>query len=414
MLNPRFYLEDPNKKTRRVKGGAIFIANHTHIMDYFTMQYAHAFRKQRTLVSEAIYQHPALGFLTKMMDDIMIHRENSDLSFMEESENTLKKGQVVTIYPEGHLMKNGKIDSFKPSVVYLALRTGAPIIPHYIEGNYFKLKRTRVIVGKPIYLRDYCKSANPSIQEVRDLCEMLRDKVKELKRKMDLYRKYHTRDFFYFKSWFFDLARITLWFLTPFVFPTKFHYVGNASKKDRKIKGKGLIVSKHFGFNDPPILDIHYISRRLRIIIAEELWNSATWLFKHLLCIEYRRVSDSADPRCFMEVINTLKAEGVVGIYPEGHLTLNKLGEFHDGAAYFAIMSRAPIHLYYQLKPYKAFHKNHVMIGETIHLEDLFSEEELKNKETIQKLTQILYQKFLELEDLGKQYLKPKKQPKKA
>ena len=139
----RYYLEDPKKKTRAVKGPAIFIANHTHILDYFGMMFAHPFRKMRFLVSEAIFNHPFLGFLCTMMDDIMVHRERSDLSFMAEAEKTLKKGKAITIFPEGRLVKDGKLDTFKPAVVYLALRTGAPIIPHYIESNYFKWKRNQ-------------------------------------------------------------------------------------------------------------------------------------------------------------------------------------------------------------------------------------------------------------------------------
>ena len=412
-LRPKFYYEDKREKNRFKKGGAIIISNHTSLVDYFTLAITFPFRKQRVLVSEALYQHAIPALMSRMMDDIVVHRERSDMSFMAEAEKTLKKKHCVTIFPEGHLMKNGQVDTFRPSAVYLALRTGAPIIPTYIEPHYNSLKRTRIIIGKKIYLSDYCQKVNPSIEEVRELCEMLRKRVLELKRTLFLYRKMKTYNIINFKAWFFDIAKALLWLPTKFVFPTKFHYVGKATRKDRRIVGRGIVVSKHFSFKDPPILDMHYFSRRVRIIIAEELYNTLPWLFSHLMCIEYRRVSDSSDPKCFMEVINTLRANGVVGIYPEGHITVDRTGKLFSGAAYFALMSNAPIYIYWSMNPFRYFHRNHVMIGEPIYPDKLFTLEEMKKKETVNELNTILTERINELQKLGEKYIKKSKKSQK-
>ena len=68
LLRQRYYKDNVKKKSRAIKGKAILISNHTHIMDYFTLLFAHVFRKQRFLVSEAVYAHPFLGFLNSIMD----------------------------------------------------------------------------------------------------------------------------------------------------------------------------------------------------------------------------------------------------------------------------------------------------------------------------------------------------------
>ena len=406
----KYYLEDPKRKTRALKGPAIVISNHTHILDYFAMMFAHPFRKMRFLVSEAIFQHPFLGFLCRMMDDILVHRERSDLSFMAEAEKTLKKGGVVTIFPEGKLSHDGKLNPFKPAAVYLALRTGAPIVPHYVEPHYFKWKRTRIIVGKPIYLKDYCSNPNPTADEVRALCEMLQTKTNELKRKMNLYRKYKTRNIIYPKSWFLDLAKFVLMFSHWLVFPTRYHYVNGATRKDRKrIKGRGIIASKHSGFNDPPILCMSYFSRRLRIIVTSELYDNQKFLMKHLMTIRFDRVNGNNDPKCFLEVINLLKAEGLVGIYPVGHISPTEPEEFHTGAAYFAIAGDAPVYLYYMARPWKPFRINHAMIDKPLYHGDIFTKEELKDKATIAKYTDILKTHYFDLEKEAQKYL-PKKQ----
>ena len=408
MMRERYYLENPRKKTRSVKGPAILIANHTHILDYFTMLFAHPFRYQRFLVSEAIYQHPILGFLSKMMGNILVHRERNDVSFMAEAEKTLEKGNCITIFPEGHINHTTKLDTYKPAAVYLSLRTGAPIVPHYIEAHYFKWKRTRVIMGDPIYAKDYIKSDNPTIEEIRNFCELLRSKTNELKRKMSLYRKYKTRNIIYPKSWFLDLVKLTLWLPNKIVFPTKYHYLNGAKYSDRYLKGRSLVVSKHYGFVDPPILCMSYFSRRLRIIVGSDLYDNYPFMLSHLMSIRYDRVSGSSDPKCFLEVINLLKAEGCVGIYPEGHISKISTDEFHEGAAYFAIMGNAPVYLYYMMKPWKPFRINHVMIDKPILLSDYFTPEELKEKETIAKFTEILKERYFNLKKEGQKYIEKK------
>ena len=405
----RFYHASKKNKTRPLKGAAIVIANHTSILDYFTIMFTFPFRKIRTLVSEALYSHPVPGMMSKLMDDIIVHRERSDLSFMAKAEDALKHKQVISIFPEGHLVRTGKIDTFRPAVVYLALRSGAPIVPTYIEVHYNSLKRTRVITGSKIYLKDYCKEENPSPEKVKELCELLRKKVEELKSQLYLYRKMKTYNKINFRSWFLDIAKATLFLPNFIIFPTKFHYVGNSSRKDRRIKDRGLIVSKHYSFLDPPILDMHYLSRRVHIVIAEELYISSPWLFKHLLCIEYRRIASASDPKCFMQIINFLRANGVVAIYPEGHISKDGVGDIHNGAAYFAMMANSPIYIYWMSNPYRFFHRNHVFIGETIYPDKILTPEEMKNKASIAKIQTVLNERIQLLEKEAQKYARKQK-----
>lgn len=404
----KFYHASKKDKSRPLHGGAIVIANHTSILDYFTIMFTFPFRKIRTLVSEALYAHKVPGTMSKIMDDIVVHRERSDLSFMAKAEKALEKKQVISIFPEGHLVRTGKIDTFRPAVVYLALRTGAPIVPVYIDAHYNSIKRTRVITGPKIYLKDYCDSTNPSPEQARELCELLRKKVEELKSQLYLYRKMNTYNKLNFRAWFLDLAKATLYLPNFLIFPTKFHYIGNASRKDRHIKDRGMIVSKHYSFLDPPILDIHYMSRRVHIVIAEELYTSNPWLFKHLMCIEYRRIASASDPKCFMQIINFLRANGVVAIYPEGHITKNGVGDIHNGAAYFAMITNSPIYIYWMSDPYKLFRRNHVMIGETIYPDKILNKEELKDKANVVKIQEVLNKRILELENEAKKYARKK------
>ena len=406
----KIYHENKQKRGHPVKGGSIIIANHTSIMDYFAMLYVCFFKYMRCLVSEALYRHKFVGWMSNMMGNILVHRERNDLSFFDEAEKALKKKQIVNIFPEGKLSHDGKIDEFKPSVVYLALRTGAPIVPCYIDAKYNTIHRTRIIVGEPINLSDYCDEKNPSTEKVKELCEMLRQKVLALKRKLELYQKMNTYDVISTKHKFLDFAKVSLKMFEWLVWPKKYVYIGSSSRKDRNIKGRGIIASKHYSFYDPPILMNAYFSRRPRIIVAQELAESNPKLLKWLNTIVYRRVSDKMDPKCFMEVINTLRAEGVVGIYPEGHLTLDGLGELQEGVAYFSLVTNSPVYFYVMANPWKPFRKNTVLIGETIYPDKLFTESEMKDKATIAKYHEIIKERFVMLYNESLKYRRKTKE----
>ena len=51
----------------------------------------------------------------------------------------------------------------------IALKSNKPIIPIYTDGTYKLSRRTRVVIGKKIYLSDYCNTLNPSKEELERL-----------------------------------------------------------------------------------------------------------------------------------------------------------------------------------------------------------------------------------------------------
>ena len=69
-----------------------------------------------------------------------------------ESLKILEKGGVVCVFPESRLPRPGEKRPlpFASSVAYLALTSGAPVIPVYTNGSHFKKERVRVMIGTPI------------------------------------------------------------------------------------------------------------------------------------------------------------------------------------------------------------------------------------------------------------------------
>ncbi len=82
----------------------------------------------------------------------------ADPSAFEYAVDLLKKKRVVALFPEGTRSRTGTLGRFGHLVGALALASGAPIVPVYLDGLFevmppsggFKLAPVEVRIGKPI------------------------------------------------------------------------------------------------------------------------------------------------------------------------------------------------------------------------------------------------------------------------
>ena len=116
---------------------------------------------------------------------IFVDRDVCNFSFIEDSLEVLDKNGIVGFFPQGRLPVDGKPFPYKPGIVLVALRTDAPIVPVYTDGNYGIFKRTHIMIGEKIHLRDFVSSENVSDDEIKRLTKMLEDKNYELKAELE-------------------------------------------------------------------------------------------------------------------------------------------------------------------------------------------------------------------------------------
>jgi 1-acyl-sn-glycerol-3-phosphate acyltransferase len=152
----KVYYENKAAQGRYIRGVAILISNHTSIYDYAVFLFVFFTRTLRYQMAEVLFRKPLLRKFLKLMGGIFVDRDSHDFSFMEKSQKILEKGGVVGVFPEGRIPEGDeeKPTEFKPGVTQLALSSGAPIIPVYTNGRYFKKERARVIIGEPIYVAE--------------------------------------------------------------------------------------------------------------------------------------------------------------------------------------------------------------------------------------------------------------------
>ncbi len=176
----KIYYEDKSVQDRRIHGAAIIISNHTSVFDYAVMLFVFPWRTLRYQMAEVLFRRrPGLGLFLRQMGGIYVDRDARNFDFLRVSENILKKGGVVGVFPESRLPKEDEERPlpFKSSVAYLALTAGVKIIPVYTNGSYFQKKRARVIIGTPIDAESLLDPAADDKTNVCIVAEKLRERI---------------------------------------------------------------------------------------------------------------------------------------------------------------------------------------------------------------------------------------------
>ena len=181
------YYSNRKVQSRRIKGKAIVVANHRSVWDFGLMIFVFWSRTLRCVIGEIMFQkNPLMTFFLRGLGGIKVERQAHDFSFIGKCQRILDKGGVVEIYPEAKInTSTEELLEFKPSVVYLALESGAPIIPVYNTAKYLCGKRSRVIIGEPMYLREMYDDSITEKQNITNLTQFLREKILELKDELE-------------------------------------------------------------------------------------------------------------------------------------------------------------------------------------------------------------------------------------
>ena len=104
-----------------------------------------------------------------------------------------------------------------------------------------------------------------------------------------------------------------------------------------------VVISNHTSLADPPIISSFY-PRRITYIAKEGFSRKpfTRWLFSALGAVFLNK--DDGDLAAMRVALAELKAGRSVGIFPEGHRYFDqKMGEFHEGAAYIAFRARVRV-----------------------------------------------------------------------
>lgn len=100
-----------------------------------------------------------LGGIMRKAGAFPVRRGEGDRESLRNAEKLLAQGETLVVFPEGHRSGTGQLQAGHPGTAYIALRSGAPVIPVAIFGTQNTLKGLRygpfapkvtVRYGKPI------------------------------------------------------------------------------------------------------------------------------------------------------------------------------------------------------------------------------------------------------------------------
>jgi 1-acyl-sn-glycerol-3-phosphate acyltransferase len=134
-------------------GAAILACNHVSFVDAVLLQAASP-RPIRFLMDHRIFKVPVLGWLFKLAKAIPIAPRAEDPEAYEAAfkaaAEVLKEGDLLGIFPEGGITKDGTLQEFKGGIMKILEQQPVPVVPMALTnlwGSYFS--RIELVGGRP-------------------------------------------------------------------------------------------------------------------------------------------------------------------------------------------------------------------------------------------------------------------------
>lgn len=157
----------------RLPGPYVVVANHASWLDPFFLGSAHR-RRVCYLMSEAFYRSPRGHWFFKLARTIPVSLRGRNRDAIRAARAALARGDVVGIFPEGGLSRDGRLYLGQHGAVSLVLSAQVPVVPAGLIGPYDvlsarggrpKLAKVTVRFGEPILPEQLVASAGAGRKE---------------------------------------------------------------------------------------------------------------------------------------------------------------------------------------------------------------------------------------------------------
>jgi len=142
------------------RGPLILATNHINWLDA-PVGFSHLHPRPVTAFAKIeTWDNFLMRTLFNAWEAIPITRGQVDFNAFKKAEEALANGKIIAIAPEGTRSRTGELSRGFPGIVYLALRTGTPILPFVFYGNEnfsrdirsYKRGQINLRAGKPFRL----------------------------------------------------------------------------------------------------------------------------------------------------------------------------------------------------------------------------------------------------------------------
>jgi len=172
-----------------VQGAAILACNHVSYVDAVLLMAASP-RPIRFLMDHRIFATPVLGWLFKLAKAIPIAPQRDDPAAyeraFEEARRVLDEGDLLGIFPEGGITRDGSLSEFKGGVMKILQTHPVPVVPlalHNLWGSFFSRIEGGAAMKRPLRRSLFSRVAlvaGPALPAAAVTPTGLRDKVADL------------------------------------------------------------------------------------------------------------------------------------------------------------------------------------------------------------------------------------------
>lgn len=152
------------------KGAYIYVGNHYFLFDVFFPAHT-TWEGIHFIAKDSVLKAPVLGYFARKAGVISVMRDGSDVKSIMESMKVLKRGEKISLYPEGtrNRISDEEFLPFRAGAAMLAVRTQTPIVPVVICNRTKIFRMTHVVIGEPFELSEYYgKKPSPEDYAVMD------------------------------------------------------------------------------------------------------------------------------------------------------------------------------------------------------------------------------------------------------
>jgi len=152
VLPVKIYGVDKQKYRKKLRGGALILANHTSYSDPFYVGRTFWYRRMYFMAADVVLKNRFIGILLKGMGCISINRESYDIQAIKKFISCAKEGQTIAIFPQGSVHRDNSIQEIKNGAVLIAVQAGVPLIPMYIHKRRNLFDRPIVVIGEKLVI----------------------------------------------------------------------------------------------------------------------------------------------------------------------------------------------------------------------------------------------------------------------
>lgn len=128
-------------------GKFILCSNHANNLDPVFVSMIMP-RKISWMAKKELFKYKTTSYLGYKLGAFPVDRSQSDISAIKNALRVLKDDKVLGIFPEGTRVKRMDLESAKPGVALLSVKSGANILPVHIESNYKLFSKINIYIGK--------------------------------------------------------------------------------------------------------------------------------------------------------------------------------------------------------------------------------------------------------------------------